>query len=231
MKGSLGNGRNWSTLPLDSDKFEWSMEDEQSMVQGPHKMEPMRDQWVSLSLEMGQYALLIRDGGLKALYLDGCHHLDIGEGKDQVKTDSLLLFLDTTKSADFRWTEAGANGFATDDGTPVISHCSVRIEKPARFYQHVLRELDDWSSKSLNNHLENLVHEAFNNLLTEIREHCCDHPGGLQSTLMGLGAHQLDEHLSEHGLYCVSLAAYTAAPPVDDCIDQTAGQSTDLLHN
>lgn len=231
MSAGLSNGRNWGALPLRTDNFQWSMEADGPMVQGPMEMEALRGQRMSLTLELGQYGLLVRDGALKALYLDGCHHLDIGNQNDQINTDSLLFFLTTEKSLDFRWTAQQAHGFTAADGTPIIGQCTVRIEKPARFYHRVLRELEDWTPQTVNKCLKPLVHTAFKELLKEISETGCDHSGGLQSSLMMLGAHQLDDHLSQHGLYCVSLAVYTAAPPVENCTDQTAGQSAELLHN
>ena len=231
MSAGLGSGRNWSALPLGTEKFQWSMEADGPMVQGPLELEFLRGQRMSLALGVGQYGLLVREGALKALYLDGCHHLDIGQKSGQINTDSLLFFLTTEKSIDFRWTTDGSEGFVAADGTPVIGRCSVRIEKPARFYHRVLRKLNDWSPEAVENCLNPLVHKAFKDLLAEICETGCDHSGGLQSSLTSLGAHQLDDFLSEHGLYCVSVAAYTAAPPVENCTDQTAGQSADLLHN
>jgi hypothetical protein len=231
MTKGLGSGRNWGALPLRTDQFEWTMEADGAMVQGPLDMEFLRGQHISLILEEGQYGLLVRNGALKALYLDGAHHLDIGQGNDQIKTDSLLFLLATDKNQDFRWTADSDQGFVTRDGTPVIGRCTVRIEKPARFYHRFLRGLENWLPETITDHLEPLVHQAFNDLLTELCESGCDHAGGLQSSLMNLGAHHLDEYLSEHGLYCVSLAAYTAAPPVENCTHQTAGQSADLLHN
>jgi len=225
------NGQYWEALPVGADQYQWSMEADGDMVQGPLDMEFLRGQHMSLTLELGQYGLLVRDGALTALYLDGSHHLDIGDQNDQVRTDSLLFFLTTEKSLDFRWTTDNDQGFMTPDGTPVIGRCTVRIEKPARFYHRVLRKLDDFSPENITECIKPLVHNAFKELLNELCEPGCDHSGGLQSSLMMLGAHQLDEHISEHGLYCVSLAAYTAAPPVENCTDQTAGQSADLLHN
>ncbi len=228
---SLTSGRDWSALPLRHEQYEWSMEAEGPLVQGPLDMEFLRGQRMLLTLEEGQYGLLVHDGALKALYLDGCHHLDIGNRPDQVQTDSHLFFLSTSQPVEFRWTSTSEHGFTTSDGTQVIGRCSVRIEKPARFYHRILRNLSDWSPETVNSQLEPLVHQAFNNLLSQVCQLEWDHPGGLQSALMGLGASQLDEFLSEHGLFCESLAAYTAAPPVENWQNQTTGQSTDLLHS
>jgi len=231
MTDGISNGRNWSAQPLRTETFEWTMEADGPMVQGPLDMEFLRGQRMSLILDIGQFGLLVRGGALKALYLDGAHHLDIGERNDQIKTSSMLFFLSTEKSQDFKWTPGSDDKFKLSDGSSVIGRCSVRIEKPARFYHRFLRTLDDWSPENITSLLEPLVHKAFNSMLSELCQNSCNHPGGLQSSLMMLGSHQLDEHLSEHGLYCVSLAAYTAAPPVEHSTNQTAGQSADLLHN
>jgi hypothetical protein len=228
---SLTSGRDWGALPLRHGQYEWKMEAEGGLVQGPVEMEPFLGQHMLLNLDLGQYGLLVRDGALKALYLDGCHNLEIGRRSDQIQTNSSLIFLSTEESLDFQWKANTADGFVTGDGIPVIGRCTVKIEKPARFYHRVLRPMNDWSPDHLKEHLKPLVHKAFHDLLTEACETGCDHPGGLQSLLMGLGAHQLDDFLSEHGLYCVSLAAYTAAPPIEDGLDQNTGQSADLLHN
>lgn len=231
MSSRTTSERPWSAYPLNNETFHWSMETGGPMVQGPLNMEKLQGHHMSLILDVGQYGLLVRNGALKALYLDGAHHLDIGDSKEQISTSSQLFFLTTDKSQDFRWTADSANSFKSSDGTGVIGRCSVRIEKPARFYHRFLRTLDNWSPENITEHLEPLVHEAFNQLLAELSENSSNHSGNLQSSLMMLGAHQLDDYLSEHGLYCVSLAAYTAAPPVEHCTDQIAGQSADLLHN
>lgn len=227
----LSSGRNWSSFPLKQDQYEWSMEADGPLVQGPLEMEFLRDQLMLLTLESGQYGLLVYNGALKALYLDGIHNLDIGEHGNQIQPESLLFFLSTDKAVDFRWTSNSEHGFTTSDGSKIIGHCSVRIEKPARFYHRNLRTMTDWSPEAVENHLEPLVQQAFNSLLAQVCQTEFDHAGGLQSTLMNLGASQLDEFLEEHGLFCESIAAYTAAPPVENWQDQTAGQSTDLLHN
>ena len=224
-------GRDWGALPLRHKEFEWRMDADGPLVQGPETMTSLLGQRMLLTLESGQYGLMVREGSLKALYLDGCHHLDIGGRPDQVQTDSQLFLLSTNQVLAFRWTDKSDQGFTTNDGTQVIGRCCVRIEKPARFYHRVLRTLGDWSPDAVFNHLEPLVHQAFNALLSEVCQQEWDHPGGLQSVLMGLGPSQLDEFLSEHGLFCDSLAAYTAAPPVENWSDQPAGQSPDLLHN
>ncbi len=227
----LTSGRDWGALPLRHEQYEWSMEADGPLVQGPLDMEFLHGQRMLLTLDDGQYGLLVRQGALKALYLDGCHHLDIGRRPDQVQTDSQLFFLSTDIAVGFRWTGNRDQGYTTRDGTQVIVRCSVRIEKPARFYHQVIRNLGDYSPETVHGHLESLVHQAINDLLCEVCQLDLDHPGGLQSSLMGLGASQLDEFLCEHGLFCESLAAYTAAPPVENWSDQTAGQSADLLHN
>ena len=227
----LSSGRNWNSFPLKQKQYEWSMEADGPLVQGPLEMESLRDQVMLLTLEPGQFGLLVNNDSLKALYLDGVHNLDIGEHGNQIQPESLLFFLSTDKSVAFRWTSNSEHGFTTSDGTKIIGRCSVRIEKPARFYHRNLRTMTDWSPEAVESHLEPLVQQAFNKLLAEVCQAEFDHAGGLQSTLMNLGASQLDEFLEEHGLFCESIGAYTAAPPVEDWQDQTAGQSADLLHN
>ncbi len=227
----LRNGRDWGALPLRQEQYQWSMEINGPTVQGPLDMEFLRGQRMLLTLETGQFGLLVRDDALKALYLDGCHHLDIGNNNDQIQTDSLLYFLSTDKPMEFRWTSNHDNCFTTDDGTKIIGQCSVRIEKPARFYHRILRSLSDCSPKVLQQHLEPMIQKAFHNLLDQVCQMSWEHAGNLQSSLMDLGPSQLDEFLSEHGLFCDSLAAYTAAPPIENWQDQTSGQSSDLLHN
>ncbi len=231
MTDLTDSSRNWGALPLQSENFEWTMEADGPMVQGPLDMSTLRGQRISLILDVGQFGLLAREGSLKALYLDGAHHLHIGQQNDQIHPNSMLFFLSTEITRDFRWIPKPTDQFKTSGDSSVIGRFSVRIEKPARFYHRFLRTLEDWSPETISNQLEALVHEAFNKMLSELCGSSYKQPGGLQSTLMRLGSQHLDEYLCEHGLYCVSLAAYTAAPPIEHHSNQTAGQSADLLHN
>ena len=72
-------------------------------VQGPLDLEFLRGRKMSLTLEPGQMALLIQEGGLKAVYLDGAHYLDVGHGPHQVPADSSLLFLAAERHINLNW--------------------------------------------------------------------------------------------------------------------------------
>ncbi len=223
----LSCGRNWGAVPLRHEQHEWTMDTEGPLVQGPVDLSDFQGQRMLLHLESGQFALLLTEQTLKVVYLDGSHHLDIGSRPDQVHVQNRLVLINTERSLDYRW----AQGFVSHEGEAMIGRCSIRIAKPAKFYHSVLSQQPSWTPDSIHDIVEPLVHQAFKDLIDQVVEHACDHSGGLQSALMALGAHQLDEFLSAHGLFCEAIAAYTAAPPVEECSDETAGQSADLLHN
>ncbi len=227
----LNSGRDWGAVPLRQNQHEWTMEADGPMVQGPLDMEFLRGQRISLVLDEGQYGLMVRKNILKAVYLDGAHYLDIGSSPGQIPTDSHLFFLSTDQAIHFSWGKKHQEVITTQSGTSVICQCSVRIEKPARFYHRTLRELNQWDPETIENHLKPLVSEALRSLLDQICEHSHHHDASLQSNLMALSPSQLDEFLTDHGLYCESLAAYTASGPVENYEDLRAGQTTDLLHN
>ena len=51
--------------------MDWSVDQELGLIQGPLDLEFMRGKRMLLALEQGQYALLVGDNSLKAVYLEG----------------------------------------------------------------------------------------------------------------------------------------------------------------
>ncbi|PID80426.1 hypothetical protein CSB20_07460 [bacterium DOLZORAL124_64_63] len=223
----LGNGRLWGALPTERLRTNWTMEADGPMVQGPHSLRPFRGHRMLLYLEPGQYGLLVTGRKLRAIYLDGAHHLEIGNAEHQVPHHSTLTLLSSHEALPFRF--AGSSALRAPDGTGIIARGGLRLRKPARFYQRVLRRARrDWSSDSLLAILTPIVRQAFENILAGFNS---PHAGTLQSELMTLEPSRLDEYLEPTGLYCAALAAYTDTPPVENCPDPDSLLSGDFLHN
>ena len=226
-KGPLGNGRRWGALPTEGLRVHWTMEAGGPMVQGPNELNDFRGKRMLLYLEPGQYGLLVVDGKLRSVYLDGAHHLEIGNGEHQVPHEGSLTLLNSHEPLPFRF--AGPTALKAGDGTGIITRGTLRLDKPTRFYHQVLRQAGrDWSSDSLLAVLTPIVRRAFAEILSG-----CDgaHAGTLQSELMALEPGRLDEYLEPEGLSCASLAAYTDTPPVEDCPDPDSLLSDEFLHN
>jgi len=225
-KGHLGNGRQWGALPTEGLRISWTMEADGPMVQGPYPLDEYRGRRMLLDLEPGQYGILVAGDKLRAVYLEGTHHLEVGGGDQQVPHEGTLTLLSSLEPLRFRF--GGPTSLRAPDGTGVIARGSLRLEKPARFFHRILRQAGrDWSSDSLLAVLTPIVQQAFQEILADFEG---AHPGTLQSELMVLDASRLDEYLEPVGLYCASLAAYTDTPPVEDCPDPDSLLSVELLH-
>lgn len=231
----LSHGKNWGALPRQGEDQEWCMAADGPMIQGPIALEEYRGRRVVLHLQPGQYGLLVVDEKLRAVYLDGSHHLEIGTGHQQVPTAGRLILLSSLEGLDLRF--AGSEALHTADGTGVIARCSLRLARPALFYHRILRPAGrDWSSDSLLAVLTPVARQAFQEILDGLGEDGISHAGALQSELMDLKPGRLDEYLEPSGLYCASVAAYTDALPVEDSPDAGSPdpeslQSQELLHN
>ncbi len=225
----LSHGKNWGALPVEGASLHWSMEDGGPMVQGPFELKEHRGRRMLLHLEPGQYGLLVTEEQLRAVYLEGGHHLEIGNGPQQVPVDGSLILLSSDEPMPFRF--AGDCALKAPDGTGIIARGTLRLQKPARFYHRILRQAGrDWSSDSLLAVLTPVVREAFQDLLESCLEDTCGDTGTLQSALMTLDPSRLDEFLAPAGLYCASVAAYTDTPPVEDCADPASLLSEEFLH-
>ena len=72
----LTSGRKWGAFPAQDNAMEWSIDGESGLVQGPLDLEFLRGKSILLSLERRQFALLVDDNSLQAVYLEGAHYLE-----------------------------------------------------------------------------------------------------------------------------------------------------------
>lgn len=230
----LSHGKQWGALPRNHERLEWSLDPDGPMVQGPYELDTYRGHRLFLHLEPEEYALLVTEDSLRAIYLDGAHHLEIGTGLNQVPTDGRLILLSSNQTLNFRF--AGESALHAADGSGVIARCSLRLAKPARFFFRILRPVGrDWSSDSLSTVLGSVARQACQDLLDNLGGSGNCHAGTLQSILMDLKPSSLDEHLVASGLFCAAFAAYTDALPVEsgriDLSESDSLQTEELLHN
>ena len=225
--GRLGHGRDWQVLPADAANYEWSIDPAQGLVQGPLDLEFLRGHRVALNLEPGQVALLVLDGHLRAVFLDGGHVLDIGRGDGQIDPAGRLVFLAQARGLDLSWPRA--EPLELGDAA-VIGSCTLAVTGPARFYETFLAGLDAWDEPFLRRLVRQTAHAALAGLL----EPAGPEPAALQARLTALAPADLDDELAPCGLSCVRAAFYTATPPVDPAEaapGADAGQTPAVRHN
>ncbi|HPF70890.1 MAG TPA: hypothetical protein PLQ13_09485 [Candidatus Krumholzibacteria bacterium] len=222
----LGHGRGWATANAGVEAYEWTVDPQQGLVQGPLDLEFLRGHRIALNLADDQIALLVHGRDLKAIFLDGGHVLDVGRGDGQVSPDCHLVFVALTRGLDAAWT--GDDPLRVgDDGAPVIGSCSVSISRPGRFFETFLAGLAQWDEAFLRRLIRQTVRAAVTGLL----EVAAADPLGLQARLTALDPQQLDDELAPFGLSCARVAFYTASPPVEVAPAATAGHLADLRHN
>lgn len=138
-QGTLGSGRNWAAQPLEGGPLTWTVDPAKGSIQGPLDLGFLDGRRISLVLAEGQQALLVQDGQLRAVYLDGAHCLEIGPGRGQVDPGCRLVFLALDSALQASWTrqEPLVGGDA-----PLVGSCALRIDWPSRFFGTFLRGLD-----------------------------------------------------------------------------------------
>jgi hypothetical protein len=232
----LNHGRDWDTLPTDEGPLEWTLDHRQGLIQGPLDLEFLRGRKMSLILEPGQMALLLQEGGLKAVYLDGAHYLDIGHGAHQVPADSSLLFLAADRHINLNWSRQEPLEVGKDQHQALIGGCSLAIDAPARFFRTFLDTPETPDAEFLVRLVDQVVRGALEDLLGTVLEGVeAGGPGGIQSRLTRLSPADLADDLDPCGLACVNLAVYTAAPPVENeftgQVEETSGHLDGVRHN
>ncbi len=217
----LSNGRQWSALPLDGAPIEWSIDPQKGYIQGPLELEFMRGQKLSLILEEGQQALLVHEGQLQAVYLDGAHYLEIGCGQRQIDPSCQLIFLALNEPLRLRWPRSEPLRWGPTADQSVIGSCSLVIEWPGRFFGTFLQGQQHPDPEFI----ERLINQIVSGLFAE---HLGGGPAGegtplaneLQARLTRITPSDLNEDLNACGLSCTHLAVYTATPPIEDDMSQ-----------
>lgn len=233
----LDNGRNWETLPEDEGPIEWTLDHRQGLVQGPLDLEFLRGRKISLALEPGQMALLVQEGDLKAVYLDGAHYLDIGHGSHQVPADGKLVFLAANRHINLNWSRQTPLRLGHGCDEALIGGCSLAIDGPARFFRTFLDTSDMPDPDFLARLIDQMVRGILEDMLgTIFGSDETAGPGEIQSRLTRLTPEDLADELAPCGLACVNLAIYTAAPPVENeyvtaGAQETAGHLDGVGHN
>ncbi|MDX2473290.1 MAG: hypothetical protein QNL91_06230 [Candidatus Krumholzibacteria bacterium] len=213
----ITSGRRWSALPTEGQPIEWSLDPKQGRIQGPLDLEFMRDQRMSLILEEGQQALLVQDGQLKAVYLDGAHYLEVGEGKRQIDPSCQLMFLALEESLQMSWSCSTPLQWGPQEHQALIGSCSLRVEWPSRFFATFLqghRNSDPGFTERL---IDQMVRGLFAEILAVGEDNeAVPGPAQIQEHLMRLTPADLNDDLNACGLNCTQLAVFTLAPPIED---------------
>lgn len=215
----LTNGRQWAALPLDGGPIEWSVSADQGYVQGPLDLEFLRGQKLSLLLTEGQQALLVQDGQLRAVYLDGAHYLEIGQGERQIPPSCQLIFLALEQSLRLRWPRTAPLAWGPEPEQTLIGNCSLSIEWPGRFFGTFLQGQPQPDPDFILRLIDQMIRGLFEDLLTVgVDSETTAGAYELQARLTRLSPADLNDELNSCGLNCTRLAVYTAAPPVEDQI-------------
>lgn len=215
-RAGLSNGRQWSTLQIDGGPIEWSIDADKGYIQGPLDLEFLRGKRLSLILEEGQQALLIQEGQLKAVYLDGAHYLEIGTGHRQVQPSCQLIFLALNEPLRLNWSRSTPLQWGPEAHQTLIGSCSLQVEWPSRFFGTFLQGQQTPDPGFAQRLIDQMVHGLFEELLSP-------NPGTeatptsseTQARVTRLTPADLNEELNACGLSCTHLAVYTAAAPIE----------------
>ncbi len=215
-KAGLSNGRQWSAMPTDGGPIEWSIEADKGYIQGPLDLEFLRGKKLSLVLAEGQQALLVHEGQLIAVYLDGAHYLEIGTGRRQVQPASQLIFLAMNEPLQLNWSRSEPLQWGPETHQALIGSCSLQIEWTSRFFGTFLQGQQNPDPGFALRLIDQMIRGLFEELLSV-------NPGSekvptaseTQARLTRITPSDLNEELNACGLTCTRLAAYTSAPPIE----------------
>ena len=204
-------------LPPEGQPIEWSLDPKQGRIQGPLDLEFMRDQRLSLILEKGQQALLVQDGQLKSVYLDGAHYLEVGEGKRRIDPSCQLIFLALEEPLQMSWSRSTPMQWGPEDHQALIGSCSLRIEWPSRFFATFLQGHQNPDPGFTERLIDQMVRGFFAEFLSAGEgDEVVPGPIQIQEHLMHLAPADLNDNLNACGLDCTQLAVYALAPPIED---------------
>lgn len=210
---TLGNGKNWSVLEPESAPIEWTVDPDQGGIQGPLDLAFLAGQRMALILEDGQQALLVENGLLRAVYLDGLHHLEIGTGRGQIDPAGRLIFLAMSAPLQLSWSCSQPLRWGPHAPQTLVGNCALRVTHPVAFFETFLLGVAVPDSGFVTRLITQTVRGLFELILTGGENAAAP---ALQARLTQLTPGDLNEDLADFGLSCTHLAVYTAAPPSED---------------
>jgi hypothetical protein len=208
-----GNGRNWSVVGADEAPIEWTVDSAQGGVQGPLDLGFLVDKRIVLILTEGQQALLVQNGRLRTVYLDGMHHLDVGEGPDRIDPTGRLVFLATPAPFQLSWPRTNPLRWGPGAHQVLIGSCALQVLRPGAFFDTFLLGVETPDPAFVTRLVDQAVRGLFELVLAG--EDAVD-ANALQARLTRLTPADLNEDLEEFGLSCTHLAVYTATPPSEE---------------
>lgn len=205
--------------------IDWSVNPDQGLVQGPLDLGFLKGQQIALNLQPGQIAMLIDQNRLQTVYLDGCHNLIVGDGREHLPAEGHLVFLDVSRGLDVSW--SAEDPLPTGDAGTVIGNCTLTITGPGSFYDTFLAGIEEWDEVFI----RRLVRQATRVAVERMLDDCAADAVRLQARLANLDPSELDEELAPMGLGCSRTALYTSAPPIEATGADATGQTVDVRHN
>ncbi len=227
----ITSGRRWSALPTDGEPSEWAMDPQQGRIQGPLGLNKLDGQRLSLILQEGHQALLVQDGHLKAVYLDGAHYLEIGSGQHQVHPACDLIMMDQSEPLQLSWPRSAPLIWGQDEHEALIGSCTLSVDWPSRFFANFLQGHDNPDPGFTTRMIDQMVRGLFAEILTtDDGNEMAPGPGDIQERLMQLMPDDLNDDLHNCGLNCTQLAVFTLAPPVAEH-ETNSGSELKLVPN
>ena len=145
----------WEDRPADPRPTTWTIDPTEGAVQGPLDLAFLAGGRLDLVIPAGMMALLSDRGGLRRCFLDGIHHLTVGERTDDddaedpggepgaLAPSGLLYFFDLVGELDLAWRQHLALRPSEGDNAgarPARGRFRVRIVNASAFYEAFLRD-------------------------------------------------------------------------------------------
>lgn len=191
----------------------WTPSDPARTIEGPLALELFADRLLILELACDQVALLVVDGHVKRVLLDGRHEMYVDPVTDDGPRGQ-LVFLRRDVPLAWRWTR-GAVLHVELAGRPeqtlgLRGSCGLQVINPTRLYATVLAGLDDLPADTLRDVFDTLVRANLERRLHDLAESSGLDRVRAEVTLERLEPADLDDDLAELGLVCSELNASLA---------------------
>ncbi len=230
-------GGSWETRPPDHEPVQWELDSDSGVVQGPLDLDFFAGRRLLLRLEPGQVALLIDDGNVRTVYLEGRHTILVGTGAGTVPPGCELVFLAIDRPLSVTWDERQALWLPDGSGRavriPISGGCSCRIADATRFFDAFLR-FGDGSGEAFALQIIDCL------IRSRIEESTAKRCGADESTpdspreyIDSLQPADMDPGLDQLGLVCTSLSVHLPDPRSADgrlASGQSAGMGFNSPH-
>ncbi len=210
--------RTWETQLADDTPLTWSVDPNDGLIQGPLDLHFLRGRKILLQLAPSQIALLIREGNLLAVFLEGTYPLAVGRTGGQIPVDSEMIFLAADRPFQVTWNRNDhlwrTTGEKQNRRVGIRGRCECKVTGPARFFGAFLRHSEDVGESFTLRVLDALIRSRLEKILNQGEPPAAADladPRAWEDRLERMSPADLNPVLEDLGITCTSLEIQTVS--------------------